>query len=106
MRDVVLFQKNNTKPSDPMHCVAEFDFVAELCKSTVEAFCAQEGFGRRNFHRLTSISREQLFDFVEQFDVFECLVYQKVVNMYLPHDRKWIVERTLMWIREESMMEF
>ena len=106
MRNVVLIQKQSSKRSDPMHCVAEYDCVAELCKSIVEAFCAQEGFGRRNFHRLTSISREQLFDFVEQFDVFECLVFQRVANMYLPHDRKWIAERTMIWIREESMMEF
>ena len=107
MRDVVLIQKKDSKRSDPMHCIAEFDFVAELCRSTVEAFCAQEGFGRRSFHRLKSITREQLFDFVEDFDVFECLVYQRVANMYLPHDRKWIAERTLMWIRdEEDSMEF
>ena len=31
-------------------------------------------FIRRNFHQLTSISPEQLFNFVEKYDVCECLL--------------------------------
>ena len=47
---------------------------------------------RRNFHQLTSISPEQHFNFVEKYDVFECLL-----RLYFEVDLRKSIDAEKVW---------
>ena len=54
---------------------------------------------RRNFHQLTSISPEQLFNFVEKYDVCECLL-----GSYFEVDLRKSIDAEKVWYH--GMIEF
>ncbi|WAR18631.1 ERH-like protein [Mya arenaria] len=44
----------------------------------------------------------QLFDFIDQLMDLSCLVFQKNLGMYIPHNKDWLKEKIYIMLRKQA----
>ncbi|XP_064603061.1 enhancer of rudimentary homolog [Liolophura sinensis] len=99
MSHTILLVQPNTRPETRTY--SDYDSVTECLEGVCKIY--EEHLKRLN-PDCPSITYDisQLFDFIDQLTDLCCLVYQKSLGTYVPHNKDWLKEKIYIMLRKQA----
>ncbi|XP_050079188.1 enhancer of rudimentary homolog [Anopheles maculipalpis] len=96
MSHTILLLQPSSDPSTRTY--SDYESVGQCMEGVCKIY--EEILKRRNTNALTiTYDISQLFDFIDQFSDFCCLVFQPMTNTYEPHTKQWVKENIYQYLK-------